>query len=82
MGVSENSRGETLLVIGIEHAKTLSGDGFSKSDIREYIAKTTSQYSEGDLLLMVAGGPAGRWSMLVQGWGSPSSRAITTALKD
>ncbi len=82
MVATGNSRGETLLVIGIEHAKTISGDGFSKSDVRKYIAETTNQYSEEDLLLMVAGGPAGRWSMLVQGWGSPSSRAITTALKD
>ena len=82
MTASGNSRGETLLVIGLEHAKTISGDGFSKSDIRKYLAETTKQYSEEDLLLMVAGGPAGRWSMLVQGWGSPSSRARTTALKD
>ena len=82
MAASGNSRGETLLIIGIEHAKTISGDGFSKSDVRKYIAETTNQYSEEDLLLMVAGGPAGRWSMLIQGWGSPSSRAITTELKD
>lgn len=77
-----NSSGETLLVIGIEHAKTISGDGFSKSDVRRYIAETTKRYSEEDLLLMVAGGTAGRWSMLVQGWGSPSSKAITTKLND
>ena len=76
-----NSRGETLLVIGIEHAITISGDGFTKSDVRNYIATTTKTYSEEDLLLMVAGGPAGRWSMLVQGWGSPSSRAVTKRLK-
>lgn len=82
MAASGNSRGETLLVIGIEHAKTISGDGFSKTDVRKYIAETTNQYSEEDLLLMVAGGPAGRWSMLVQGWGSPSSKSITTQLKD
>ncbi len=76
-----NSRGETLLVIGIEHAITISGDGFTKSDVRNYIATTTKTYSEEDLLLMVAGGPAGRWSILVQGWGSPSSRAVTKRLK-
>lgn len=76
-----NSRGEILIVIGIEHAITISGDGFSKSDVRNYIATTTEIYSEEDLLLMVAGGPAGRWSILVQGWGSPSSRAVTKALK-
>ena len=82
MMASGNSRGETLLVISIEHAKTISADGYSKSDIRKYIAETTKRYAEDDLLLMVAGGTAGRWSMLIQGWGSPSSRAITTVLKD
>jgi hypothetical protein len=72
-----NSSGETLLVIGVEHAKTISEDGFSKADIRRYIADTTQRYSEEDLLLMVAGGPAGRWTIVVPGWGSPSSRAVT-----
>ena len=75
-----NSSGETLLVIGVEHAKTISEDGFSKADVRRYIADTTQRYSEADLLLMVAGGPAGRWTMVVPGWGSPSSRAITIAV--
>lgn len=72
-----NSSGETLLVIGVEHAKTISEDGFSRADIRQYIADTTQQYAAGDLLLMVAGGPAGRWTIVVPGWGSPSSRAVT-----
>ena len=75
-----NSSGETLLVIGVEHAKTISEDGFSKADVRRYIADTTQRYSEEDLLLMVAGGPAGRWTIVVPGWGSPSSRAITIAV--
>lgn len=72
-----NSSGETLLVIGVEHAKTISEDGFNRANIRQYIADTTQQYSVEDLLLMVAGGPAGRWSIVVPGWGSPSSRAVT-----
>ena len=75
-----NSSGETLLVIGVEHAKTISEDGFSKADVRRYIADTTQQYSAEDLLLMVAGGPAGRWTIVVPGWGSPSSQAITMAV--
>ena len=72
-----NSSGETLLVIGVEHAKTISENGFSKADVRRYIADTTKRYSEAELLIMVAGGPAGRWSIVVPGWGSPSSRAVT-----
>ena len=72
-----NSSGETLLVIGVEHAKTISEDRFSRADIRQYIADATQQYAVEDLLLMVAGGPAGRWTIVVPGWGSPSSRAVT-----
>ena len=72
-----NSSGETLLVIGVEHAKTISEDGFSKADIRSYIANATKRYSEEELLIIVAGGPAGRWTLVVPGWGSPSSRAVT-----
>lgn len=62
--------------------KTISADGFSKADIRHYIADTTKRYSETELLVMVAGGPAGRWSIVVPGWGSPSSRAVTVVLQN
>ena len=75
-----NSSGETLLVIGVEHAKTISEDSFNKTDVRNYIADATQRYSADDLLLMVAGGPAGRWTIVVPGWGSPSSRAVTLAV--
>ena len=78
-----NSGGETILVIGVEHAKTMSDDGFSKADVRHYIAEKTQQrYRTEDLMLMVAGGPAGRWTIVVPGWGSPSSRAITLTVRD
>lgn len=78
-----NSSGETILVIGVEHAKTMADDGFSKADVRHYIAEKTQQrYRTDDLMLMVAGGPAGRWTIVVPGWGSPSSRAITLTVRD
>lgn len=78
-----NSGGETIFVIGVEHAKTMSDDGFSKADVRNYIAEKTQQrYRTDDLMLMVAGGPAGRWTIVVPGWGSPSSRAITLTVRD
>lgn len=78
-----NSGGETILVIGVEHAKTMSDDGFSKADVRHYIAEKTQQrYRTEDLMLMVAGGPAGRWTIVMPGWGSPSSRAITLTVRD
>ena len=76
-----NSIGETVLVIGVEHAKTIAADGFSRADIRQYIADRTRQYSADDLLLMVAGGPAGRWTVAIPGWGSRSSQAVTAAVR-
>ena len=71
---------KTLLVMGVEHAKTISEDGLSKDDVRQYIADNTEQYAADNLLLMVAGGPAGRWTIAIPGWGSPTSRAITMAV--
>ncbi len=75
-----NSGGETLLVVGIEHARTISDDGFSRTDIQRYIAEQTQQYNPEELLILVAGGPAGRWTIVVPGWGSPTSRALTLVL--
>lgn len=77
-----NSSGETLLVIGLEHAKTIADDGFNKADVRAYIAEKTEKYTEKDILLIVAGGPAGRWSMVIPGWGSPTSQAVTRRISN
>ncbi len=75
-----NSIGETVIVIGVEHAKTVAADGFSRADICRYIADTTGCYEAEHLHLLVAGGPAGRWTIVVPGWGGRSSQATTLAL--
>ena len=75
-----NSVGETVLVIGVEHAKTIAGDGFTRDDVRAYVADRTQQYAAEDLIVMVAGGPAGRWTIVIPGWGSRSSQSVTMVI--
>ncbi len=78
--------GETLLVIGPEHARTIAGDGWTKADVREFVweraqvsldgARTPKFREPAVLRIVVAGGTAGRFSAWVPGWpfrGSPST---------
>ena len=77
--------GDTLLVIGPEHAATIAGDGFSKADVRRFVweecrvsidGTRVPKFSEAARLhIVVAGGTAGRFSAWVPGWpfrGAPS----------
>jgi hypothetical protein len=74
----ESGLGDTLLVIGPEHAQTIAGDGWSKADIRQFLwenAKagahdtTAPKFREpGNVKIIVAGGTAGRFSAWVPGW--------------
>jgi hypothetical protein len=81
--------GDTLLVVGPEHAKTIATDGWSKADVREYVWEQAQVSVEGahapkfrepaSLKILVAGGTAGRFSAWVPGWpfrGSPSSLVL------
>jgi len=77
---------DTLLVIGPEHARTIAGGGWTKSDVRQFVwerAQVTvdgaraPKFREPDVLrIVVAGGTAGRFSAWIPGWpfrGSPST---------
>jgi hypothetical protein len=81
--------GDTLLVIGPEHARTIAGDGWSKADVRSYLYERMRAEVDGGqvpklreptaLHIVVAGGTAGRFSAWVPGWpfsGSPSRLVI------
>jgi hypothetical protein len=81
--------GDTLLVVGPEHAKTIAADGWSKADVREYVweqarvsvdGAQAPKFREPDCLrILVAGGTAGRFSAWVPGWpfrDSPSSLVL------
>ncbi|MCZ6677908.1 MAG: hypothetical protein O7E52_11730 [Candidatus Poribacteria bacterium] len=78
--------GEIILVISPEHAKTISADGFSRDDIQQYVHENTkvtarhhdqiSTRNPEDVIIVVAGGPAGRWTMAIAGWGGPT-RSVT-----
>src|SRR5207244_3687908 len=77
--------GDTLLVIGPEHATTIAADGWSKADVRRFVWEQCQVTVEGArapkfkeparLHVVVAGGTAGRFSAWVPGWpfrGAPS----------
>jgi hypothetical protein len=79
------SLGDTLLVIGPEHAATIAGDGWSKADVRRFVGGECRVTVDGSEVpkfrdpacvhIVVAGGTAGRFSAWVPGWpfrGAPS----------
>lgn len=81
--------GDTLLVIGPEHAKTIAGDGWTKADVREFVwehaqvtvagARAHKFREPAVLRIVVAGGTAGRFSAWIPGWpfrGSPSTLVL------
>lgn len=85
--------GDTLLVIGPEHAKTIAGDGWSKQDVRQFVWEQAQATVDGvrvpkfrepaSLRVIVAGGTAGRFSAWVPGWpfrGSPSTLVLKPIL--
>lgn len=69
---------DTLLVISPEHARTIADDGWSKADVREFLYRETRVIVDGaavpkfreprNLHIVVAGGPAGRFSAWIPGW--------------
>ena len=77
--------GDTLLVVGPEHARTIAADGWSKADVRAFLLEHMRAEVDGArvpkfrgadaLHLVVAGGTAGRFSAWIPGWpfrGAPS----------
>ena len=81
--------GDTLLVIAPEHARAIADDGWSKSDVREFLweraqvtvdGASTPKFREPSVLrIVVAGGTAGRFSAWIPGWpfrGSPSTLVL------
>jgi hypothetical protein len=81
--------GDTLLVIGPEHVRTIAADGWSKADVREFVWQGARADVDGvraakfrapaNVKIVVAGGTAGRFSAWVPGWpfpGAPSSLVV------
>ncbi len=73
----QHSLGDTLFVVGPEHAATIAGDGWSKADLRQALWDATAPAKKfrepGNIKLMVAGGTAGRFTALVPGWPFPNA---------
>jgi hypothetical protein len=81
--------GDTLLVIGPEHVRTIGADGWSKADVRQFVWERARADGDGgpvpkfrtpgSIKIVVAGGTAGRFSAWLPGWpfrGSPSSLVL------
>jgi hypothetical protein len=86
---TQGSLGDTLLVIAPEHARTIAGDGWSKTALRELVWERTRAEVDGarvpkfrepaNIKIVVAGGTAGRFSAWIPGWpfpGAPSSLVL------
>jgi hypothetical protein len=75
---------ETMLILCPEHARTLGEAGWSKQDLREFVVAHGGgkHLSAEEIVVVVAGGDAGRFSAVVApwaGWGlgsSPVTRVI------
>jgi len=75
--------GDTLLVVGPEHARTIAADGWSKADARQFVWEQTQADMGGhgvtkfrepaNVRIVVAGGTAGRFSAWIPGWPFPNS---------
>jgi hypothetical protein len=81
---TQGALGDTLVVVGPEHARTIAGDGWSKDDVRSFLWEHTrarrggadelAKFREpGNVKVLVAGGTAGRFSVLVPGWPFPNA---------
>ncbi len=74
---TQHSLGDTLFVVGPEHARTIAGDGWSKDDLRAALWERTAAARKfrdpANIKIMVAGGTAGRFSVLVPGWPFPNA---------
>jgi len=77
--------GDTMLVIAPEHARTIAGDGWTKSQLREFVweharaetdgARVPKFREPGNIKIVVAGGTAGRFSAWIPGWPFPNAPA-------
>jgi hypothetical protein len=65
--------GDTLVLLSPEHARTIAGDGWSRTDVRRFLWERLQEpvrkfRAPENLAIAVAGGTAGRFSAVVAGW--------------
>jgi hypothetical protein len=67
--------GDTLIVFSPEHAGTIGADGWSKQRVRDLLwERTAGKFRSPDNLIpLVAGGTAGRFTALIPGWPFPNA---------
>ena len=81
--------GEIVIVLSPEHSKTIGDEGFTKREVQEFVTEHTkiNHPAKGiaitrkpdEVIVMVAGGPAGRSTMAVAGWGG-STQSVTVSI--
>jgi hypothetical protein len=77
---------DSLVLLGPEHARTVADDGWSKAQARQFLWEQSHVAAESaggppaakfrgpeNLKLVVAGGPAGRFTALIPGWPFPNA---------
>lgn len=81
--------GEIVIVLSPEHSKTIGDDGLTKREVQEYVCEHTKIETSqtrlitprkvDEVIVMVAGGPAGRSTMAVSGWGG-ATQSVTVPI--
>ncbi len=81
--------GEAVIVLSPEHSKTIGDEGFTKREVQEFVAENTkinhpavgtnAAREPDEVIVMVAGGPAGRSTMLITGWGG-ATQSVTAPI--
>lgn len=81
--------GEIVIILSPEHSKTIGDGGLTKREVQEYVHEHTkidtsekgvnSPHKPGEVIVMVAGGPAGRTTMAVTGWGA-ATHSVTAPI--
>ena len=81
--------GEIVIVLSPEHSKTIGDGGLTKREVQEYVHEHTkintsekgiiSSHKPEEVIVMVAGGPAGRSTMAVTGWGA-ATQSVTVPI--
>ena len=81
--------GEMVIVLSPEHSKTIGDGGLTKREVQEFVHEHTkidhsekgmiTTHEPDDVIVMVAGGPAGRSTMAVTGWGA-STQSVTVPI--
>ena len=74
--------GAHVVVVSPEHRAVLARAGWSKADVRQFLAGRVARLEPSDLLVVGAGGEAGGFSAIIPPWsGGRASQPVTRAVE-